>query len=337
MHIWVLPVSGGSFPKQLGLITALLELGLKPDVVLAASGGNVAAYAAAAADWEADGIDRVSRCLDTDLFLSSWWPNPLDILPSWLIGFFRGSIYKQGCGGVELFHTLFSPRTIARTEIWTGTTNMVDGKAHLFCNRCRDDSLIDLSHFNPTQAGCASAEHLNGDVTMIAKATIASASIPTLVPGQAVAETPLYDGGVLFASPLTPLQDAITHSAKGELHIDYVSSFDMESDQVSFESYTMMQIGTMTFAELVRSLCRQDRLAAIELIKRCGSKVHYTTGVAADLPSFQEMRRSSHYSLLEIYPLYKEEPLDLAHFSGEQVVALSHKVQGQYGLRLWWA
>jgi hypothetical protein len=361
MKVWVFPVSGGSFPKQLGLLDELIEqntnhtnYGDKPDVSLASSGGNVSVYTALAGDYSIDGIERISRMLNSNLFLSSWWPGPVDFLPSWTIGFFRGAAYNHGYGVDTIFNQIFTNQTIGREEIWTGTTNMDVSRAQLFCNRSKDKSVLNMKNFDPPLVGCTPPIYLDSNVDKIAQVSIASASIPTVVPEQEVDGMPLYDGGVLYASPLTPLQNVIQGQREG-LHIIYFSSFDMDSEcPPGSEVYTMSQIGTTTFDEIIRGLCVKDRLTGVELIKSFG--VVKTKSVIVDnrarerdciekddiivngkLSDMLALSKNSYSSLLELYPIGNEnDSLNLASFTGEDVVALLEKTRKHYGVRLWY-
>ena len=52
MKIFILPVSGGGFATQLGILYYLLEAKrIIPDIVLGSSGGNVAAYISMLSNW----------------------------------------------------------------------------------------------------------------------------------------------------------------------------------------------------------------------------------------------------------------------------------------------
>ena len=129
MKLLVLPVSGGAFPLQLALIAELsnpihhINKNIEPDLVMASSGGNVAAYISLAAQWDGNKISDIAKNLHSSMFIQSWWPSYLKFMPSWMIGYFKGSLYCNGSGATELFEKMFTPETIAKTEIWTGTLN----------------------------------------------------------------------------------------------------------------------------------------------------------------------------------------------------------------------
>ena len=85
MRIYVCPVSGGAFPLQLGLLAECGLAGVRPDIVMGSSGGNVAAYIGLAADWQAATIPTIATQVNTTMFAQSWWPRYLNFFPSlWL-------------------------------------------------------------------------------------------------------------------------------------------------------------------------------------------------------------------------------------------------------------
>ena len=69
----------------------------------------------------------------------------------------------------------------------------------------------------------------SGNIESIANSTIASASIPTVVPPQIIDGEYYVDGGVGGAPPLTIMQESILHlSKKKSLHLIYINSFDLD-------------------------------------------------------------------------------------------------------------
>jgi predicted acylesterase/phospholipase RssA len=235
MEAMVLPVSGGGFPAQLGLIQALLDGGYSPPhLVLASSGGNVAAYVAAMAGWNVNAISRVSKSLTQDLFIRNWIPFPLHHL----FGFFQGSLYRHGNGADSLLSTYSTQSSIQRTEIWTGCYNSLRKKAHFFCNRSADSTLLDHSYVDEDLMQCLPPTYLDGDMARISTVGMASASIPTIVPPVMIDGEPYVDGGLLYASPLTALQDALLEASDrqygGRLHLTYVNSFDLQDTATAY-------------------------------------------------------------------------------------------------------
>lgn len=224
LTIYCLPVSGGGFVAQLGLLSELFEAkrilkdnkiqgskDYQPDIVLAASGGNVATYIAMAGDWSPEGILRTALKTNSSMFLKSWWPENLDFLPTWLLGIFNGSMYRRGCGAGQLFKSLYTTESIQRTEIWTGTYDQSNRRAQFFCNLSPHRSQISSDYFDETSHlyGCMPLKYLSGDLEKIAIASIASASIPVLVMEQELDGCEYEDGGTMYASPTTVMASEI--------------------------------------------------------------------------------------------------------------------------------
>lgn len=337
MKVTVLPVSGGAFPTQ---IASLLELNLAnnpPELILGSSGGNVAAYLCLAADWSPYGVERLLGNVNSELFLQSWWPHGLRFIPSWMLGYFYGSFYQQGKGSEELFKNIFTPSTIRQIEIWTGTINRNESKAQFFCNKSEHDSIIKNCNFNPKFRGCLPLIYLNGDIESLAKVSIASVSIPTLVPEQVINGNSYADGGTFFASPLTGLQDQI--GRQKELHIDYLSSFDIQGDAPPRFCNNLIQNGTFTLHEIIRSICIQDRSVALDLLKfnSCQHEiVYFSEGdcSAGVIQYISEQRTKHRRSLLELYPK-DNDAIDLTNFTSVDIVNLIKKTRANYRYRFW--
>ena len=208
--VYCLPISGGAFVAQLGLLQEVFEArktinggfvsGKKtyaPDLVFAASGGNVASYIALASNWSTEGIYRYARQLDPKCFTQKWVPNELSVVPNIVIGLFKGSLYKKGYGAGCLFKRIFSEETVSDIEIWTGTYNNDLKHAQFFCNKKQTQSYINEAFFNEEQYFYDSLplKFMNGNIELIAEVAIASASIPLVVPHQKIDNTMYADGG----------------------------------------------------------------------------------------------------------------------------------------------
>ena len=153
-------------------------------------------------------------------------------------------------------------------------------------------------------------------------------------------EVPHVDGGVLFASPLTGLQDVLVKISAESLHITYINIFNINSDnpdQEKGEVNNILNVGTFTFDELVKSLIVQDRLVGINLVKNNTKKTRFLQGTAkyGILKELEQMISSSKFSLLELYP-EPTEPLELTRFSGEDVLKMMETIKNNFFFRLWW-
>lgn len=251
LEIYCLPVSGGGFVAQLGLLSEIYEAKLlmcdrkfngskdyQPNLVFASSGGNVAAYAAMAGDWSPHGMLRIALKLETSMFIKSWFPEFMDVIPSVIIGAAKGSMYREGSGGSELFNCLFTSETIQRVEIWTGTYDSVNHRAQFFCNLCKDKAMINQDYFcDSTLLNCCMPlRYQAGDVDRIAVASVASASIPMLVSKQQLDGCAYLDGGTMYASPLSVMSHEIyrlimganTHHEHLEHEMRYTNNAKLE-------------------------------------------------------------------------------------------------------------
>ena len=365
-NILVLPISGGAFPAQLGILCDLCDAKYKPDLTLASSGGNIAAYTALAADWCQYGIQRIARQYDSRMFIQSWWPSTLEFLPSVAIGFFKGSTYNASDVCQSLFADIFTPITIRASEIITGTIHADTGRFRIFCNKSRMDSFIG----NTTKCQFAQSLEpifLDGDVKRIALATVASASIPTLVPECTIDDEKYTDGGGVCASPLSALKFTISKLTSGgisfptetkisstepvtksyvisasasECHITYVSSFNMASNPkgVPRTGGTMLSKGKVAISDLIANLCIADRLVGIEIIAMLMvDELHYREG-PCDTTMMKKLsicRQQSKRSMIEYYP-NSDSRVAVDNFDGAAVLAVLETVRRGYSYRVWW-
>ena len=219
--VYTLPVSGGGFVAQLGLLSELSEAlklnkvhSIQPDLIFSASGGNVAAYIAMAGGWTTEGIRRVARHINMNIFIQSWFMDGFTFLPTILAGVFNGCIYRHGYGAQILFSKFFTKESIQKTEIWTGTYNEDLMKSQFFCNKKKSQSLIQDSMFNDDK-DIYSATHLRymsdepDTINQLSKVCSASASIPYIVKKQKICNHHNSDGGIMYASPMVALKNEL--------------------------------------------------------------------------------------------------------------------------------
>jgi predicted acylesterase/phospholipase RssA len=228
LKIYVLPVSGGWFAQQLMLLgqvyqARLLNAGGRfknaheytPDICCASSGGNIAAYIAMAGDWTDNGIHKVSSHIHSKIFCRNWWPDYMTFLPTWILGIFAGAMFRSGYGANILLEKIYTPSTIQKTEIWTGTYNETTKTCELFCNKTPGETHVWPRTYNRFICKSMPLNFLSGNMNEIGKSIIASASIPFIFDSQTIGNNEYYDGGVMYASPLTPLQDEIYRIVAG--------------------------------------------------------------------------------------------------------------------------
>jgi hypothetical protein len=334
MIVWVLPVSGGYFPKQLAMCSLVSEL-CDPDIIVGSSGGNICSYIHMASNNSLSKMREISCGLKSSMFVENWWPDPLSFLPSAIIGAFRGSLYNHGNGGIEYLKSLFNRDSIQRTEIWTGTTNK--GRAQLFCNRSIDSAIIQPWNVDLLNGNTNPLKYLEGDIHNIGQVCLGSACVPTLIPHVRFEDLELVDGGVTFASPLTPLQNGIIEVAEDNLHIVYISSFDLDSASLPGFNQNIIQVGVTTFDNMIKTLCFSDRLVAINMIKNNCNKIYEHNQFIGTISDAVRIQERSSRSLIEIYPSDNKNPVNLSNFNGKDVLDLFDYSRIHYRIRIWWS
>lgn len=336
MYVLVLPVSGGGFVSQLAFLQHLSESGFVPDLTLASSGGNVAAYVGAASNWKWAPIQRIAGELNQEFFIKPW--SSVSAL-SMIMGYFKGNIYDKGSGVPGFISRHFTPETISKYEIWTGTYNKSRQQARLFCNRTRVQSVLDIADMDLDLTRSMDPVFMNGDPELISVASIASASIPAVVPAQKIMNEDYIDGGIACASPLTIMQEPLLkHITDNDLplHILYVNSVDLSNPTVK-PIHNVLDTWRQATKDLVRSQTVIDRLSGYELL-RCHpgtmNKEEFTCD-AANLNRVKLIWKKVKYSMLEIYPGDNYD-IDLVSFNGEDVVNAMSKAYKDCKCRLWW-
>ncbi|CAH6420593.1 Patatin phospholipase [uncultured virus] len=336
MYVLVLPVSGRGFVSQLAILQHLCGSKFVPDLTLSSSGGNVAAYVVAAANWKWPAIERISRELTQDLFARPW--NSVSSL-ALIVGYFEGNVYNKGSGVYDFLSKYFTSETITKYEIWTGTYNKSRQKARLFCNRSKDDSIMDVSCIDHELTQSMEPVFTKGNIQTIAKAGIASASIPAIVPAEIIDSEPYIDGGIAGASPLTIMQEPILKYIKDKdapLHIVYVNSVDLSSPNLK-PCHNVLDTWRQATHDLVRSQTVIDRLSGYELLRCQPGSMHKEEFACnyANMERVKEIQSKIKYSMLEIYPIERCD-IDIVSFNGEDVINAMRKAYSKCRCRLWW-
>lgn len=334
MYLLVLPISGGGFTAQLAGIQLLLRREMKFDIVLAASGGNVAAYIAMAGDWKENGIERVAKMMNSDMFVSRWLPPPL---PSMMYGFLSGSLYNRGRGCGCIFDEVYTRGNIKHTEIWTGTFNSTQSRPCFFCNRSKEESILNRKKMNLGIIECMNPVYLDGNLDIIAKATMASASIPTFVPPIEINGENYSDGGLYFASPLSVMQDAIYEKSNDNLHIIYITGRDISECTSKETEGNLITCGWNSVAEMIRGHLLSDRLTAFEMLRK--DKPYFISFPATEhnLIEYKNMTCGDKCkrSVIEIYPILPFE-VNICKFDAYDVEKNIGFARKQMACRLWW-
>lgn len=331
-NIFIVPVSGGSFPFQLSTYCRLVESDIFPDVCLTSSGGNAATYLILAADWNKINLLRIVKTLNSSMFLNSWAPTPV---LGFSVGFFKGSAYSQGKGLDDFFRSYLVEESIKSLEIWTEAYNDTSKKSQVFCNKTQSSSLLRKKYVDCYSTQCLNPIYLNGDISKIAKVSLASASIPTMVPPVEIDGEYYIDGGVHSASPLNIMKNCI--KALDNFHITHVVGSDIN---VGCKDYNqnIVETGITALDCLIKGFIKLDRTVALDLIRKTNVIPNQITfkGDKKSLDIIKFVKTKLNNSLLEVYPHYSLERLNLSSFEGQEI---ADKIQEGYEntyCRFWW-
>jgi len=336
MYVFVLPVSGGGFVTQLSILQHLCESNIKPTITLASSGGNVSAYIAAAAEWKWPAIERIGRELTPDLFVSVW--SDVSMLSA-VIGYFQGNLFNKGTGVNDFLSRYFTPKTIMKYEIWTGTYNKDRKQARLFCNKKESESIMDVSVIDYDITQSMPVVFAGGCIDLIGKSSSASASIPAIVPAQHIINEYYVDGGVAGASPLTVMEEPILKYVNDNdigMHIFYINSVDLSSPHAKPTNNIIDTVKEVT-KNMVRASTVNDRLEAYKLLRYYPGDM-YKEEIICSYENIQKIKliqTKIRYSMLELYPSI-ENQVNITKFKGEDVINAMHNVYDKCKCRFWW-
>jgi hypothetical protein len=378
LEVYIFPVSGGGFPAQLQQIIYYTEqkkiatntssedgnyLEYTPDICLSASGGNVATYIGLSGNWTEGGITRVVKTMNSSLFSQTWWPGPMGFLPTWILGIFEGSIYKPGYGPKQLLKAFSDTQSIQDVEIWSGTFNKTKKKACFFCNKTGSDSFISENTYNPFTFKTLPLVYMDGDINLISKVTVASASVPILFQPVEIDGDEYIDGGISYTSPLTPMQEELYNIMKGIttpsaydlvsspypipvrpvdspnlsdkrdrdlLHMIYFSPYNMDNSTEKVDS-TLGADSFLSFMTDYSSI--KDRYTGINLLERLKTDVQSlnmvdsrTYGVE-NLNELLSLYKDTHY-FCEIY-VQKNDWIDMTNFTSQDILDKMTEAQSQ--------
>jgi len=333
LRIFCLPVSGGHFPIQLGIMTALSTAFTilktrnpetyssskthKPNIVLASSGGNIVSYYAQAADWDRTRIYSAVDHIRSDSFMASW----TEYIPSWIFLPFSKSLFRPGFGFMGGFERMFTRASLREgPEIWTGVCLSKYHSHRLFTNKAKGETLIVPKNIKDVITNkelhlSTNIEpvYMDGDLSLAADITLASASIPWLVKPVRVDSHLYTDGGGMFSSPITILREAVCSLATEQnkiLRLFYFSPSNITKDIKS----------TMDFVSLISDFLRASRSCDlrtfVSIITTLGadyhSPSHYENLTSEGLANLiQELDSThNHYGII-LFPTCQIDPIDL--------------------------
>lgn len=328
MRIFILPVSGGGFVAQLGIMYHLLNAkNIEPDLVLGSSGGNVTSYLSLLSGWKASKILKNCHLINSNLFVEPWTPS---FFPTWLLFPFTKSIFKMGDGLINLFKNVFTTKSITNTEIWTGTYNETDQKAEFFCNLSEEDAKLKSNDIDIIYDS-APLNYANGDIEYISKYTYGSAAIPYLTPGIEIDGEKFIDGGVSYASPIIPLSSKIKEyikKSKSKIQIHYFCSYDM-NEMFSDDIYSK-SVGLLIHSSIIK-----DRAFTLSFLQNFGDCDHnpkiYNEVDPATIKKVIEENEKNNY--LMIFSPFGSPSISITKFTG---IELQKKIKEiKFSIYLW--
>ena len=350
-NLYTLPISGGGFPVQLALLSKIYDAiklnkinftgnDYTPQFLLAASGGNIAAYLGLAGDWSYEGICRVSENINSEMFVKSWLPKDLSFIPTWALSVFTGTIYRSGDSAIELLKMAFPGQKIKDVEILTLAFNSSEYIPQIFSNKSKEESLVpELTNIDKLLFNMTEIKYLNGNIEEISKVCMASAAIPILTQSQNIDGCKFDDGGLSSASPLsvlpTEMYNIIQESGK-KMHLFYYSSYDLDDNDES--KFTQYGGGAQkALSCMIHSRALQDRAVAIQLLEKIISResigenfVNTTTEVlASKMAEFEDQDY-----VLFLYP--KGNPhIKITKFDKDDIINLINEVRKEFNFTIW--
>ena len=336
MNLLILPASGGAVLSQIVAIQHLCEIGYKPDLILGSSGGSITAYISAAADFSRTHVERITRELKSDYFVKPW--HCMAMIGA-IIGFFNGNAFSIGDGGETFLKTYFNENTITKYQIITGAYNKDLQKFRLFFNCSKEESIINCDDIDHHITQSLPPKYASGNISEIAVASAASASIPGLVEPQIIDGHAYTDGASCGSSPLTLMQGQFLKYIQSDpeyFHINYINSKDLSKPNI-LPSHNLFDTWKQAVNDLIKSQTLIDRLVAYELLLSKGlpiKKLSFPCDYKHML-MIKKKRSTIKYSLLEIYPKECHE-INITNFTSEDIVNTLDKLYDQCHCNFWW-
>ena len=254
-------------------------------------------------------------------------------MPSWLFLPFSKALYRPGYGFLDLMIKAFTPASvISSTEIWTGMHHESTNQHRLFTNKKSGNTLIEprdirdpLSLDNLYIGTNINPLYANGDLNLISKATLASASLPWMVQPVRIYGEKYGDGGCLYASPLTVLKNEVYDlSVKGTriLRLFYFSPITLATQR----SVNSSLLGVIN--DLIYSTRTLDIRAFIDVITLLGGE--YSAPDIKRKMNIEELSTlletldtsGKHYAIL----LYPDVPYEVSKKQPENFLSLDMNI-----------
>ena len=336
MHVTntlVMPISGSKFPNQIAITKHLVGCGYMPDLIMGSSGGCIAGMLMITADIGSvkcsstyqkycSRLDDMLKELDKSWYMSPWSNNPI---LNTAIGLGNGSLYNKGNG--ESFMTKYKVDLDKQPEMWMGTRSFTEACSQVFCTRSKDDSLIALK----------GAKYMNSSISYAIKASMASCSVPGIVPMVDIHNNKYIDGGVSHASPLGPCMCAFDDN-QISFHIVYICSIRYSSKEdpltSEIEDDDIWNRFASSTAGMVTGLHIPDRNNGIRAVGPDAKKKH-GIGRAGLIKALARQKRS-HRSFIELCPLQAEQTNFVTMKKGDAKISVDASYESGFSVRHWY-
>jgi hypothetical protein len=316
--ILIAPISGGFFVNQLAGLYCLAQQNYAPDLIWGASGGGVTSTIYALSDFKAANLKRNAAKCDCSLFVSDWLPRFSKTF-SLLVGIAKGSLFDHSTTTIPTFDGITTSDMLISTEIWILAFNNKTEKAALFCNRAPEDSVVSSTEINHLDTMCAPRIYVDGDVEYFANVLLASASIPAYVPPRKIKESFYTDGGLIYASPLTPFSSYLRNLES--FHLVYLCGYDLESVKVKYteDPQSIFQHTINATDYMVKGNLLSERILVLTILSFRASKNRKVIRRDMTLQEYFEMRSEFQFSYLEVYPT-RLDSVNVLEFSSKDCI-----------------
>lgn len=323
MLIFVAPISGGWFPSQLGPIIATQQ---KPDLMMGASGGNIALYLAQLSDFSLEKFKTIAPEINRKMFIQG----------SVVEALLRGS-FKKGQGIEEFFTKNYNPDeaieviTLA-SKVGSTPIERAITPAYPVCfsNFSEEKSLIKKSYQEEKILyDFDQIIHLS-DTEDIARACLASASIPHIAPPEEIQGVDYLDGGMTYASPLAIFSEQLLVLNPKKFQLVYFTPYDTNNFPQIFKTTPIRYRETLLS---VHYYILQDRASALRYINPKKRESHI--GVNCEFMNNLMKKYKNKNYVLFVQPCKIDPEINILNFNGGDIIKNVEMAQESLCLYIW--
>lgn len=304
--VYVMPISGPFFPIQLLGLGEFQRAsgGIVPTLVLGTSGGAVTALLGVAGNWNATYIRNVVRHFNS----SDLCYTPSKYMPGVINWFLVGSLILPSPSAYTWMKKYLNIDFERQPEIIIGTYSPDTYTPALFSTRTDQTSRFGNGLI---EAYCG------GDLRLLTRATLASVSIPELLPSVKVVEgsTKKYvDGGLYSPSPWSILWPQIMQTTRALKLVYFISTLTIPNPQ--------FRVMAPLFS-LVDSMCIRESMDILDQFRmRIGRDPVRTTYDSADSAYARFRIESQLVMFIRPKDHTHEYHFDMTSFTGHQILTI---------------